>query len=73
MFLNHLKAENKESFLEVCVLAAQSNGIFAAQQKELITTYCREMNIPEKIPTPDETMENVLQLLANNTSAVEKK
>ncbi len=72
MFLNQLENENKQSFLKVCVLAALSNGVFANEEKEMIGAYCREMNIPENVPEHSDSMEDVLAVLAEKASDMEK-
>ena len=72
MFLNQLENDNKELFLKVCVLAALSNGLFANEEKEMISAYCREMNIPENIPECSESIEDIAAVLAEKASDVEK-
>lgn len=73
MFLNQLNQENKESFLKICVLASLSNDVFEQEEREMISAYCREMNIHDNIPDCNESLEEVLKNLGDKASDVEKK
>ena len=73
MFLNQLENKNKRLFLKVCVLASLSDGVFAKEEREMITAYCKEMNVPEEVPDCPETMNDLLEEIAQNTSEKEKK
>lgn len=73
MFLNQLKEENKELFLKVCVHASLSNGVFANKEKEMISEYCREMNISENVPECGETFDATLEELSEKATNEEKK
>ena len=72
MFLNQLNQENKQLFLKICVLGSLCNGVFEQEEREMISAYCREMNIPDDVPECNESLEEVLKNLANKTSDVEK-
>lgn len=72
MFLNELKKENKELFLDLCNYAALSNEIMEETEKEMIYAYCREMNISGKIPESKESLEQIIEYLEKNTSEKEK-
>ena len=72
MFLSYLGEENKERFLKLCVHAALSNGVFAKEEKEIIGTYCREMNIPVKVPDTQESIETLFYDISENASDAEK-
>lgn len=72
MFLNELKKENKELFLDLCYLAALSNEIMEEEEREMIYAYCREMNISEKIPELKENLEQITEHLEKNASEKEK-
>ena len=72
MFLCYLGEENKERFLKLCVHAALSNGVFAKEEKEIIGTYCREMNIPVKAPDTQESIETLFSDISENASDAEK-
>lgn len=73
MFLIQLKEENKELFLKVCIHASMANGIFEDEEKEMISAYCREMNIPVNMPEYGETLDETLSVLAEQADDVEKK
>jgi galactose-1-phosphate uridylyltransferase len=45
MFLNRLENEEKVAFLELAHHIARSDDDFSDQQKEIIATYCMEMQI----------------------------
>jgi len=47
MFLGLLKEEEKNAFLELAHYLARSDGDFSDKQKEIISTYCFEMNIDD--------------------------
>ena len=72
MFLSYLQNENKQSFLKLCVYAALSNGVFAKEEKEMISTYCREMNIPENVPDASEPIESLLEEISKSANEAEK-
>ncbi len=48
MYLNKLKSEQKELFLDLCIHAANVDDKFSDQEKETIQQYCAEMMIPER-------------------------
>lgn len=72
MFLNELNEEIKELFLQVCVYAAESNGIFAEEQKGMIGAYCREMNIRETIPTINISLSELLSKVSEKSDKRER-
>lgn len=72
MFLNQLEEESKELFLKLCVHASLSNGVISDHEKEMISAYCREMNISERIPACNESLDVTLSTLSTNASDVEK-
>lgn len=45
MFLSELKSKEKELFLDLCIHAANANQVFAEDEKEMIQSYCAEMQI----------------------------
>ena len=47
MFLEKLDEREKEVFLDLARLTAKANGVVDDDEKEMITRYCREMNISE--------------------------
>lgn len=73
MFLNRLKQENKEKFLEICMFAALANDEFEDEEKEYIYAYCKEMELNVHIPdVSNQSLENVLGFLNHNTDRKEK-
>ena len=48
MYLNKLKSEQKELFLDLCIHAAMVNDTFSDEEKKTIEQYCAEMMIPER-------------------------
>lgn len=73
MFLNVLKDQNKELFLELCLHLSNSDGVFADSEKEVLKAYCKEMEITEKTDFSMRPLENVVSILNNNANLVEKK
>lgn len=73
MFLNVLKDQNKELFLELCLHLSNSDGVFADSEKEVLKAYCKEMEITEKTDLSMRPLENVVSILNNNANLVEKK
>lgn len=49
MFLNELKANEKDAFLELARLAAESNGIISSEQRALLEMYGHEMKIDHSV------------------------
>jgi len=47
MFLNNLDKNEKIAFLNLAHYLARSDGDFSEKQKEIINTYCYEMNIDD--------------------------
>ncbi len=47
MFLAQLNEKQKGLFLQLCSYAANSNGIFAEEEKIVMKEYCKEMEIDE--------------------------
>lgn len=45
MFLNELSNEEKNLFIDLCIYGAESNQIFADEEKAMINAYCTEMQI----------------------------
>lgn len=58
MFLNQLNQKEKKTFMSLSVHVANSNGILADEEKEMIQEYCREMgldsfNVKDAVPMED--------------------
>ena len=47
MFLNMLQKKDKENFLKLAHYMARSDSDFSSEQKEIIATYCYEMQIDD--------------------------
>jgi len=47
MFLNMLQKKDKENFLKLAHYMARSDSNFSNEQKEIIATYCYEMQIDD--------------------------
>lgn len=73
MFLNALQEENKELFLALCVHAARANGTFENDEEEMIYAYCREMSLIEHIPEDIDEVDNLIKIMKEKTSDIEKK
>ena len=48
MFLNLLSKEEKQNFINLAIIAANINGSFETEEKELIKGYQREMDISKE-------------------------
>lgn len=72
MFLNQLNQKEKETFMSLSVHVANSNGILADEEKEMIQEYCREMGLDsfnEKDAVP---MEDVLTVFKQSDLDIRK-
>lgn len=73
MFLNALKDDTKELFLQLCVNGSLSNKTFEEEEKETIFDYCREMGLKEHLPDSPEDIDSFIAELSSKTNYVEKK
>lgn len=73
MFLMNLNERTKMLFIELCVLAAKSNGEFDESEYEMIYAYCAEMQIEKSIPLYEIDLDNVLKKLCDNCNMIEKQ
>lgn len=48
MYLNTLNEEQKNIFLDLCILAAKANNVVAEDEIAIINEYCNEMQIVER-------------------------
>lgn len=46
MFLNQLDYQEKKMFLDLCIHVAKANDELAKEEKDLINSYCAEMQLP---------------------------
>ena len=59
--------------MKLCGCAIYADGIVADEEKELALTYCREMNIEQRVPDNSEPLEDVLKELSEYATEREKK
>lgn len=70
MFLNNLSNEQKAQFLELAIKAAESNGIVALEQKNMLKCFAIEMNITPVYRT-DRNLEDIINGLVQISSEKE--
>lgn len=46
MFLNQLSHQEKKMFLDLSIHIAKANDVLSAEEKQLISGYCTEMQLP---------------------------
>lgn len=73
MFLNKLTSEQKELFLDLCIFLSNADGNFSDAEKLSIEQYCNEMNISDVRYETSNKFEDIVDLLCEKTSAIEKK
>ncbi len=71
MFLNQLKDNHKELFLQLCNFAIMSDGSFDQLEKESLPRLCYEMMLPNHIPNTNEPLDSVLEKLLASCSKQE--
>ncbi len=67
MFLNRLKEEQKGLFLELAIKAAESSCGVSEEEREMITAFAKEMNIPVKYEC-EKTFEQITDSLLKISS-----
>ena len=72
MFLEILKDEQKDLFLQLAVIAAKENGYVDEAEDALLTKFANEMNIAPKIEATL-SLDEVIDKLANSCDKREKK
>ena len=72
MFLSELKDDQKDLFLDLCILLSKSDGDFADSEKNTIRQMCKEMGIDERL---NENIEfgKALSRLNENATVREKR
>ncbi len=66
MFLNMLEKKDKEVFLQLAHYIARSDSDFSSKQKDIISTYCQEMQIDDiDFDSITFDLETVLQEVSN--------
>ena len=73
MFLNQLQEKNKGLFLELCIHVANADQRFIESEKEMIYSYCREMNVIQKIPDTVRDVDQILSELCSFSTEKEKR
>ena len=72
MFLEILKDEQKDLFLQLAVIAAKENGYVDEAEDALLTKFANEMNIASKTETTL-SLDEVIDKLASSCDKREKK
>ncbi len=72
MFLEMLKDEQKDLFLQLAVQAAKANGKFDETEKEMLIKFANEMNIEPKSES-DKSIDELTEELAKITGKKERK
>ena len=72
MFLELLKDEQKDLFLQLAVVAAKANGKFDETEQEMLIKFANEMNIEPKSES-DKSFDELVAELAKISSKKEKK
>lgn len=72
MFLNSLNEKQKNFFIELAIKAAESNGIVALEQKNMLKCFAMEMNITPKYSTDNDT-ETIIRNLIDISTEKELK
>lgn len=73
MFLNRLRPEAKELFLEAACGIAYADGRFAGEEKEILAAYAREMNVTMDGAQAPEDLHALVQRMAETMNPQEKK
>ena len=73
MYLKLLNEEQKELFLDLALIIAQADGVYAESEVNTIQEYCYEMNIPLDRTTPKFTLNQLVEVMANSTNETEKR
>lgn len=72
MFLEMLKDEQKDLFLQLAVVAAKANGKFDETEQEMLIKFANEMNIEPKSES-NKSFDELVDELAKISSKKEKK
>lgn len=64
MFLSQLSYQEKKMFLDLSIHIAKANGVLAAEEKALISSYCMEMSLPAIELYETEPLETVTSYFA---------
>lgn len=72
MYLQELKAEQKELFLDLSILLSSSDSNFSVEEKNLIKQICAEMQIEERYASTFE-FKDVIDKLVDISTKKEKR
>ena len=72
MFLMKLSEQAKTDFVELCHYAANADGVFADEERQLISRLCGEMNVAES-NTSLRPLDDLLESVSKNATMPEKK
>ncbi|ETP72537.1 hypothetical protein UYO_1466 [Lachnospiraceae bacterium JC7] len=72
MFLNQLSYQEKKMFLDLSIHVAKANDTLAREEKELISAYCAEMQLPPIELYETEPIETVSDYFAMSELHVKK-
>lgn len=61
MYLSQLNTDQKELFLSACIHLSSADGHFSADEKQLVTQLCQEMQIPVRMTAEKEFDETVTE------------
>lgn len=71
MYLNKLKSDLKEIFLDLCIYAVNSDSCFEKQEKNMLDAYCDEMHISPRYEAI-KSFDEVLDVITSSISDTEK-
>ena len=72
MFLNQLKPEEKELFLELSANAVMANGEFDQDELETVAKLCYEMMMPNHLPDTNKPLDVILEEI-NEMATVQER
>ena len=73
MFLNMLRAESQQLFLETAYPLAHVDGMFVEAEKEVLKAYCREMETAFDIEHAPIALQDLKRKMSASLSPTEKK
>lgn len=73
MYLGLLNNEQKSLFLSIAIYLARSDNDFSKEEKEIIQSYCDEMNISDKSYVPYENITEIIAKIDEISTLKEKK
>ena len=73
MFLNQLGEKDKELFLNLCGHAIMADDVVEPEEMEYLALCCHEMEMPNQLPDISESLEDILDGIAEHSNAYERK